>query len=237
MKGLVLAGGKATRLYPTTKVINKHLLPVWDKPLIMYAIEALRDAGITDIYISLSYDQPELFIKLLGKGEELGVNLGYIIHGAPKGISYGIYEARHFLQRDLFVVYLGDNIFTEGIKPLVDEFRVLKKPMVYLKKVDDPRRYGHPIFNSKGDIKKFIEKPKHPQNEYGVLGVYCLTPDFFKNYSKIEASWRGEYEITDALNLLLPNVGYTYYEGDWIDCGVVEDLYRAATWRRNQSSA
>jgi len=208
---------------------------IYDIPMIQIPIETLRDAGITDIYIGLSYDQPELFMKLLGKGEELGVNLSYIIHGEAKGISYGIWEARHFIRDDPFVVMLGDNLFTEGIKPLVDEFAVLKKSMVYLKEVDDPARYGVPIFNAKGDIKKFVEKPKKPQNKYAVLGVYCLNSEFFKNYNKIEPSWRGEYEITDALNLLLPNVGYSIYEGEWLDMGTFEDVYQASKWRRSKS--
>jgi len=212
--------------------MNKHLTLIYDIAMIQIPIETLHNAGITDIYISLSHDQPELFMKLLGKGEELGVNLSYIIHGEARGISYGIWEARHFIGDDPFVCILGDNYFTEGIKPLVNAFSATGTPMVYLKEVDNPSRYGVPIMNNNQELTKFVEKPKNPQNNYAVLGVYCLTTQFFKNYSKLEPSWRGEYEITDALNLLLPDVGYAVYGGEWMDLGTFDDIYRAATWRR-----
>ena len=234
MKGLILAGGKGTRLYPTTKVVNKHLLLIYDKPMIFYAIETLRDAGITNIIISLSDDEPGHFMKLLGKGEELGVKLSYVIHGEPKGIAYGIWEAKHLLRGEPFVVYLGDNIFTESIKGHIDYFKKHKKPLVLLKKVDDPSRYGVVEFiktNYGKRIKRFVEKPRDPPSKFIILGVYCLTDQFFKIYPKLKPSKRGEYEITDALNLLLP-VGYTYYWGGWFDCGVFEDLYKASKWRR-----
>jgi glucose-1-phosphate thymidylyltransferase len=220
-----------TRLYPTTKAINKHLLPVYDQSMIMIPIETLKQAGITDITVSLSYDQPELFMKLLGKGDELGVNLTYHIHGEARGISYGINEVKHIIGDSMFVCILGDNYFTDGVQPLIDEFTVLKKPMVYLKEVEDPTQYGTPIFTAEKEIKKFVEKPKKPQNNYAVLGVYCLTGDFFKNYPRLEPSWRGEYEITDALNLLLPDVGYCIYEGEWYDMGTHYDLLQSSIYR------
>ena len=124
MKGLILAGGKGTRLRPTTKVTNKHLLLVYDKPLIMYAIETLRENGIKDILLTLSYDCPQRFIHLLGDGSELGVNITYLIHGEAKGIAYAINHAKPYLKDEPFVALLGDNIFANSLSQAFTEFQI-----------------------------------------------------------------------------------------------------------------
>jgi len=141
------------------------------------------------------------------------------------------------VRNEPFIVHLGDNIFTRGLKDFVDSFKRKTVPTVLLKRVDHPERYGVPKFiptPHKNGIEKFFEKPKHPPSDFAVLGVYAITKRFFEIYPSLKASERGEYEITDALNALLPKVNWEYYFGDWWDCGRFEDIYQASTWRRNK---
>lgn len=233
MKGLILAGGKGTRLYPTTRVVNKHLLLIYDKPMIAYPIETLREAGITDIIISLSYDQPQQFMRLLGDGKELGVNLSYVIHGEPKGIAHSIYHAQSWLEGEPFVCHLGDNIFDESLRPYVERFMAEPRTSLMLfKKMGSEavRRYGTAIFDGKGEVVRFIEKPEFAPNPYAMLGVYFLSPKFFKVCPSLKPSERGEYEITDAVNLLLPDVECAFYDGVWWDCGMFDDILEASKY-------
>jgi len=235
VKGLILAGGYGTRLYPTTKVVNKHLLLVYNKPLIMYAIETLRDAGVTDIVLSLSYRNPEQFVTLLGDGAEFGVNLTYIIHGEPLGISYAIDHAHTVLGDEPFVCFLGDNIFSSDLKPYINKFNGDSvDAMILLKEVnlEEAKRYGVACFN--GDkLVGLEEKPATPKSNFIVVGAYFLTHKFFDVYSKLNRSARGEYEITDAINLLLPNVKYEVYDGEWFDCGTFDNMLEASKHFKN----
>jgi len=235
MKGLILAGGLGTRLYPTTKVVNKHLLLVYNKPLIMYAIETLRDAGVTDIVLSLNYRNPEQFVELLGDGREFGVNLTYIIHGEPLGISYAIDHAHNVLGDEPFLCFLGDNIFSGGLKPYVNKFRGGgADALILLKKAtrQEAQKYGVACFN--GDrLVGLEEKPATPKSNFIVVGAYFLTNKFFEVYSKLNRSARGEYEITDAINLLLPNVRYEVYDGEWFDCGTFDNMLEASEYFKN----
>lgn len=236
IKGIILAGGLGTRLQPLTKVVNKHLLLVYDRPMVMYPIETLREAGITDIVISLSHYQPQQFMELLGDGEELGVKLTYVIHGEPKGISYAINHAQNVLGRMPFVCLLGDNIFGASLKPFVEKFALRQKSMILLKDVglENAKRYGVADFVVKnfpmGELRGLIEKPKFPPSPYIMIGAYFLTPAFFDVYPRLKPSERGEYEITDAINALMPDVTYEIYEGDWWDCGTFESILEASNY-------
>ena len=246
MKGLILAGGKGTRLYPTTRVVNKHILLVYDRPMIMHPILTLRDAGITDIIISLSYENPQQMMELLGDGKELGVKLTYIIHGEPKGISYGIYHARHVLGCEPFVCLLGDNIFTEGLKSQIEKFKANPdKSLVVLKKVrlEEANRYGVAEFDwempeseivgyGKPLLRRVIEKPQKPPSSYIMTGAYMLTTQFFDIYPSLTPSNRGEFEITDAINALMPNVMYEIYDDQWFDVGTFESIMEASNYLR-----
>lgn len=245
MKALILAGGHGTRLRPASTAVNKHLLPVYDKPMIMYGIEALRDALVTDIYVSISTFNPFGFLDLLRSGRDLGVHLSFLVQEEVKGIAWAINEAEPWLKGEPFIVYLADNIFTSSIKPHVDKFyENPEKPMVLLKRVDKPeeaRRYGVARFSPslpckerlelnsayKVEVTEFVEKPAEPPSQYVLLGVYFLTPRFFDVFPTLKPSQRGEYEITDALNQLMP-VDYEVITGDWWDCGEFGDILRAS---------
>lgn len=242
MKGLILAGGKGTRLYPTTKVVNKHLLLVYDKPMIMYGIEAMRDAGITDITLSLSHERTpsgyiarlERFMELLGNGEELGVKLGYVIHGEPRGISYCINHARSLLGDEPFLCYLGDNIFGESLGPYVKRFQENpRESLILLKKfgIKEALRYGVAIFKEK-ELVQLVEKPQRISGDYAyaMLGAYFFTPKFFEIYPRLKPSERGEYEVTDAINALMPMVNYEIYQGEWFDCGTFDSILEASNY-------
>ena len=234
MKGVILAGGHATRLHPTTKVVNKHHLLVYDKPLIFYSIETLRDAGITDIVVTLGDHDAERFFDLLGDGSELGVNIDYHYHGKPLGISHAIWMCRDRVRDEPFVVLLGDNIFCGGLEMQVKAFMDLPEPMIVLKKMpwEKARNYGVAMIED-DRIVDIIEKPKENVSQLAVLGAYFLDKRFFEIYVQLHPSARGEYEITDALKLLKPD--WCMYGGQWFDCGTFDDILQAALWRRIQT--
>lgn len=228
-----MAGGHGTRLYPTSKVVNKHVFQIYDKPMIFYAIETLRDAGITDIILTLGDHQPEAFFELLGDGSELGVDIDYHYHGAPKGISHAIYMCRDRVRDEPFVVHLGDNIFCDGLEMQVNAFKDLPKPMVVLKKMpwNKVRNYGVALIED-DKIVDIIEKPKENVSQLAVLGAYFLDKRFFEVYKELKPSARGELEITDALKLMKPD--WCMYGGKWWDCGGFNSILEASTWRRKQ---
>jgi len=251
LKALILAGGHGMRLRPASSAVNKHLLPVYDKPMVMYGIEALREAGIEDIYVSISTFNPFGFMDLLRDGKELSVHLSFIVQGEVKGIAWAVNEAEPWLRGEPFIVYLGDNIFTRSLKPYVERFKQNPgKPMVLLKDVslEEASRYGVARFKGLGpsadlrslgyipEIVEFVEKPPQPPSHYIVLGLYFLTPRFFNVFSHLKPSKRGEYEVTDVLNLLLPVEAEAYglwdREAVWWDCGTFEDILMAGNYMR-----
>jgi len=202
--------------------------------MIFYAIEALRDTGIRDIIISLSYHRPNEFVTCLGDGKEFGVNLSYVIHGEPKGIAYAINHARPYLG-EKFMVYLGDNIFETSLGEYVERFDESKfDALILFKKVDDPSRYGVPKLDEKMNLVHLIEKPKVPPSPYALLGAYFFTSKFFEVYPKIKPSWRGEYEITDMINLLMPNVDFEIYRYQWWDLGTPSDILDCVLWLKDK---
>jgi glucose-1-phosphate thymidylyltransferase len=233
MKGAVLAGGTGSRLMPLTKVINKNILAVYDKPLIFYPIFTLRDAGIEEILIISGRGHAGQYLDLLSNGKELGVKLTYVIQEEPKGLAHGLSVAEDFADNGPVALILGDNIYEENLKPAVDDFeKQLKKEgrgaKIILKQVSDPERFG--VAEFKGDkIIGITEKPKQPKSDWIATGFYMCDARVFDFIRTLKPSARGEYEITDLLNCYIKEGSLTYYKtkGEWIDAGTFDSLLKA----------
>ena len=230
MKGIVLAGGLGKRLYPLTRVSNKHLLPVYNKPMIYYPIQTLVDAGITDILIVTGGNHAGEFLRLLGNGKEFGLkHINYTYQDGEGGIADALKLAEHFADNDKVVVILGDNIIEKDIKKPVDEFRKQPKgAKILLKKVEDPERFGVAEFKGKKII-SIEEKPKKPKSDYAVTGIYMYDNQAFDIVRALKPSKRGELEITDVNNAYLKKGELTYdiLDGWWTDSGTFDSLLRA----------
>ncbi len=230
MKGVVLAGGLGTRLYPLTKVTNKHLLPIFNKPMIYYPIKTLVDAGIKNILIVTGGNSAGDFLKLLGNGKEFGLkHINYTYQEGEGGIADALSLAEHFVGNGKFVVILGDNIIEESIK---DEVKIFSKQeegaRIILKEVERPERFGvAEIKNSK--IVKIVEKPKVPHSNFAVTGIYMYDSYAFDIIKTLKPSERGELEITDVNNRYIKKGTLTYgmLKGWWTDAGTFESLIRA----------
>lgn len=234
MKGVVLAGGTGTRLYPLTRMINKHLLPVGKYPMIVYSIDRLRLAGITDILIVMGKQSAGLYTDFLGSGREFGVNLTYRIQEEAGGIAEALELARGFISGgERFVVLLGDNLFMDDLSPFVNSFK--RQPegtaRVLLKHVKDSRRYGVPVFDKKQQelITRIEEKPAVPKSSYCVTGIYMYDTAVFDIISQIAPSERGELEITDVNNVYAARgkLEYDILQKWWSDAGTFESLQEA----------
>jgi len=231
VKGVILAGGLGKRLYPLTKITNKHLLPVYNKPMIFYPIETLIDAGITDILIVTGGNFAGDFLQLLGNGKIFGLpNLNYTYQEGEGGIADALSLAENFSKDDKIVVILGDNIIEKSIKEQVEIFKKQKKgARILLKKVENPERFGVVEFNKKGKIKRIIEKPEKAPTDYVVTGIYMYDRYVFEIIKTLKPSKRGELEITDVNNRYLKNGELTYgiIDGWWTDAGTFDSLLKA----------
>jgi glucose-1-phosphate thymidylyltransferase len=230
MKGVILAGGLGTRLYPLTKVTNKHLLPVYDKPMIYYPIQALINAGINDILIVTGGNNAGDFLKLLGNGKEFGLkHMNYTYQEGEGGIAEALRLAEFFASREKVCVVLGDNIIEKNIRNAVENFRRQKKgAKILLKEVPDPQRFG--VAELRGErITRIEEKPKKPKSRYAVVGIYLFDPEVFNIIKTLKPSDRGELEITDVNNRYIEKRLMTWdiLEGWWTDAGTFESLIRA----------
>lgn len=230
MKGVILAGGLGSRLFPLTKVTNKHLLPVYNKPMIYYPIETLVRAGVRDILIVTGGNSSGDFLKLLGNGKQFGLkHINYTYQEGEGGIAHALGLAEHFVGDDKMVVILGDNIIQEDITPYVRRFDLQTEgARVLLKKVPDPERFGVATFKQ-GKITGIIEKPARPKSPYAVIGVYMYDESVFSFIRTLKPSHRGELEITDVNNWYLKRglLEYDTIKGFWTDAGQFESLYRA----------
>jgi len=230
MKGVVLAGGLGTRLHPLTKVTNKHLLPVYKKPMIYYPIEALVQGGIDEIMIVTGGNNAGDFLRLLGNGKEFGLShLNYTYQEGEGGIAEALGLCRDFVDEDQVTVMLGDNIIQKSIKEHVDAFRAQGRGgRILLKEVEDPERFG--VARLEGDrIVEIIEKPADPPSPYAVTGIYFYDDQVWDVIDSLEPSDRNELEITDVNNFYI-NQGaleYSILEGWWTDAGTFESLRRA----------
>ena len=231
MKGVILAGGLGTRLMPMTKVTNKHLLCVYDKPMIYYPVQCLVNAGIKDILLVTGGNSAGDFLQLLGNGSEFGLEeLHYTYQeGGNAGIADALKLAEHFADGEKIIVVLGDNIIEGNICQAVAGFdRQEKGAKVMLKEVPDPQRFGVPEIQ--GDkIVRIEEKPKQPKSSYAVIGIYLYDAEVFNIARTLKPSARGELEITDVNNAYIEQGSLTYdvLNGWWTDAGTVESLYRA----------
>jgi glucose-1-phosphate thymidylyltransferase len=232
VKGIILAGGLGSRLRPLTKVTNKHLLPVYDRPMIYYPIATLCEAGIQDIMIVTGGNSAGEFLRLLGNGKEFGLqDIYYTYQEGEGGIADALKLCEHFADGERIVVILGDNIVEDSIAPHVRSFeRQPSGARILLKEVDDPQRFGCPELD--GDrIVRIEEKPAHPKSRYAVTGIYMYDPNVFEFCRRLRPSNRGELEITDVNNAYIQagELRYDILEGWWADAGQFESLFRAGT--------
>lgn len=230
LKGIILAGGLGKRLYPLTRVSNKHLLPVYGKPMIYYPIQTLVDAGIKDILVVTGGNNAGEFLRLLGNGKEFGLkHINYTYQEGEGGIAEALRLAEHFADKDRIVVILGDNIIETNIRDCVDDFVKQKKgAKILLKEVEDPERFG--VAELKGErIVGIEEKPKKPKSKYAVTGIYMYDNRVFDIIKDLKPSGRGELEITDVNNAYIGEGELTYsvLDGWWTDAGTFESLLRA----------
>ena len=231
MKAVILAGGLGTRLFPLTKITNKHLLPIYNKPMIFYPIQTLINAGIKDILIVTGGNNAGDFLKLIGNGKEFGLeHVNYTYQEGEGGIAQALGLAEFFADKDKVVVVLGDNIIEMNIKRQVEAFAKQKKgAKILLKKVHDPQRFGVPVFN--GDkIIKIEEKPKEPKSDYAVTGIYMYDSRVFDIFKTLKPSGRGELEITDVNNDYIQKTEMTWdaLDGWWTDAGTFDSLLYAS---------
>lgn len=226
MKGLVLAGGLGTRLFPLTKITNKHLLPLYDRPMIFYPIQTLVNAGIKDIMIVTGGNNAGDFLRLLGNGKNFGLkHLNYTFQEKEGGIAEAVGLAEHFAEGDRLVIILGDNIIEGNIISAVNEFKKQKAgAKIIIKKVKNPKDYG--VAELKGKkILNIVEKPRKPKSNYAVLGIYMYDQEVFDIIKTLKPSKRGELEITDVNNAYIEkgNLTYSILDGYWIDAGASID--------------
>ena len=242
MKGVILAGGLGTRLYPLTKITNKHLLPVYDKPMIYYPLLTLVKAGIEDIMIITGGNNAGDFLRLLGNGNAFGLkNLQYSYQERERGIAHALKLAEHFVENDLCMVILGDNIVEDDLTPAVKEFEKKGEgAKIFLKEVENPCDYGVAVMED-NKIIKIIEKPESPPTNYAITGIYMYDSKVFQFIDSLKPSRRGEYEITDVNNLYIERgeLEYEVLDGWWGDAGASIDalletnIYVAEKIKRN----
>jgi glucose-1-phosphate thymidylyltransferase len=232
MKGLVLAGGTATRLFPLTIVTNKHLLPIYDRPMLYYPLETLAGMGIREVMIIVGGKSVGDIVELLGDGSHFGLDLTYRYQRGALGIAHAIGLARDFVGADSFCTVLGDNILRgpalAGVAELFDVGEWGAGTLLY--RVPDPERFGVAELDAAGRVVGFEEKPSVPKSDLIPIGVYFLRPDAFDIIEHLTPSGRGELEITDVLNHYIPDgrLFTRVYEGHWTDAGTVPSLLRAA---------
>ncbi|MGG4212120.1 sugar phosphate nucleotidyltransferase [Paenibacillus sp. FSL L8-0638] len=229
MKGIILAGGTGSRLYPLTKVTNKHLLPVGKYPMIFYSVHKLKQAGINDILIVTGKDHMGDVVNLLGSGREMGVSFTYKVQDEAGGIAQALDLAEHFVGEDQMVVILGDNVFADDITPFVENFCVQQKgAKLLLQQVHDPQRYGVAELDG-ARIVSIEEKPQIPKSEYAVTGIYMFDSNVFDIVKTLKPSKRGELEITDVNNAYIQRgeLSFDILQGWWTDAGTHASLAKA----------
>ncbi len=238
MKGIILAGGTGSRLYPCTKVTNKHLLPVYNKPMIYYPLKTLVDAGIKEILIVSGPGHAGDFVNLLGSGKEFGIKLSYEIQDDAGGIAQALGLAENFAENDSVIVILGDNIFEDDMKDYMQEFESQNGgARIFLKEVGlkAARRFGVAMIDG-NKIKYVEEKPQNPKSDLAMTGIYMFDNKIFGIIKTLKPSARGEFEITDAIDYYVRqgNCFYSFIKGYWSDAGTFESLNRASNLVRTK---
>ena len=238
MKGIVLAGGYGTRLRPLTLVTNKHLLPVYNKPMIFYPLETLRRMGITETIVITGEEFSGHFLELLKDGKEFDMRIEYAVQQGASGIADALKLAEDFADNGSIAVVLGDNVFENDFTNARTKFESRAKgAQLFFKRVSDPERFGVPHFDEDDTIIHIEEKPKIPKSSFAVTGLYFYDSRVFEIIKKLKPSARGELEITDVNNVYITDRTMTWSEvkGFWSDAGTFESLYTASTWVRTRS--
>lgn len=236
MRGVLLAGGTGTRLRPLTNVTNKHLLPVYNKPMIFYPLQTLMDAGIRDIMIVTGGEHIGDFFRLLGSGRDWGAHFNYEIQEGNTGTGAALLLAENFVRDEEFMVILGDNVVSENVAGFVEDFKKQKekfKAKILIAKVPDPQNYG--VVTFKGDkITSIVEKPRQPKSNFVNTGLWMFMPEVFQYLKKLKKSSRGEYEITDIFSMYVKQGSLTYsiLKSTWTDAGSLDSLYKATVLMR-----
>jgi len=231
MKGIILHGGHGTRLRPLTHTGPKQLIPIANKPISQYVLEDMVQAGVKDIAIVLGDLHPEKVKQHYGDGHHFNSKIRYIPQPQPKGIAHAINLCAKHVGDNPFVVYLGDNLLKGGIKDFVKSFEISNyDAMILLRKVENPSLFGVAKFDENGTLIGLVEKPKQPPSSYALTGIYFFRPVIFKMIERLKPSWRGELEITEAIQLLIDNrynVGHRFVKHWWKDTGALEDILEA----------
>ena len=236
MKGAILAGGNGTRLYPLTYVTNKHLLPVYNQPMIYYPIDTLIRAGIRDIIIVTGKEHAGSFMNILGSGRNFNAKFSYALQDQAGGIAEALSLTEEFVKGDNVLAILGDNIIFDDISPYLQDFKEGAK--IFLKKVPDPNRFGVPVFDKAKRITRIDEKPKIPGSAYAVVGLYLYDSTVFDKIRKLRPSARNELEITDLNNRFLEEGRLTYntLKEKWLDAGTFDSLLEAANFIKGKTT-
>lgn len=235
MKGIILSGGYGTRLLPLTKVTSKQLLPVYDKPMIMYPLEILLKAGIKDILIIVAPDHAGDYLKLLGSGKEFGARFAYEIQDKPEGLATAFLIGENFIDHDKVCMILGDNIFEDDLSETIRNFK--SGGHIFAKEVPDPERFGVVKFNEQMNAVKIEEKPKEHLSNYAITGLYIYDSRVVEAAKQAKPSARGELEITELHNWYLAKgeLKVDIVAGEWIDAGTFESLFLAGELARNKA--
>ena len=226
MKGIILAGGRATRLRPLTKITSKQLLPVYNKPMIYYPIQTLVSAGITEILIVVAPEYSGQFLNLLGSGSELGATLSYEVQDEPRGLPDAFIVGENFIGGDSVAMMLGDNIFDHNFAESVASFE--SGARIFAKQVPDPERSGVVEFDENNKVISIVEKPEHPKSNYAVVGFYIYDNKVIEYAKSLKRSTRNELEIVDLHNKYLEKgeLDVNIIEGMWEDAGTIDSLLR-----------
>ena len=234
MKGIILSGGSGTRLYPLTKVTSKQLLPVYNKPMIMYPLETLLKAGIKDILIIVAPDHAGDYLKLLGSGKEFGANFSYEIQDKPEGLAQAFIIGQNFIGSDSVCMILGDNIFEDDFSQAISSFK--SGALIFAKQVSDPERSGVVVFDADMKATRIVEKPKEHISDYAIPGLYVYDNRVITAAKEVKPSARGELEITDLHNWYLAKgeLKVEVVKGEWIDAGTIESLFKASELARKK---
>ena len=230
MKGIILAGGEGTRLYPLTKVTSKQLLPIYDRPMIFYPLNTLLKAGIKDILFIIAPGRAGEFLNLLGSGRQFGAKFTYEIQDKPEGLAQAFIIGKDFIGDDSVAMILGDNIFEDDFLKVIKNFR--SGGHVFAKKVPDPERFGVVKFDSKMNAVAIEEKPKKYLSDYAITGLYLYDKKVSKIAAGLKPSARGELEITDLHNWYLKSgeLKVDIVKGEWFDAGTFNSLLKASNW-------
>lgn len=234
MKGIILAGGKGTRLRPLTKVTSKQLLPIYDKPMIYFPLETLINAGIRDILIIVAPDHAGDFLKLLGSGKDFGCDFSYEVQEEARGLADAFLIGEKFIADDNVTMILGDNLFDDDFSDSIKTFKTGGR--VFAKKVPDPERFGVVEFDEKHNVVSIVEKPENPKSEYAVTGLYIFDNTVIQRAKNLKPSARNELEIVDLQNSYLKDgqLDVAFVNGQWLDTGTFEAMYQATNFVRDK---